>query len=144
MIVHFIITSLNSNIVYRIFLSSNVFTTFVILLFTCNIKILVLVVPPLNESGCVVLRVITFVPEDISMVFIMSSSLFLVSRISSDFTLTLVSLLLTFYSLETSSLSISLSPESSLDSFSDEEDSFEILDSSSLESFSSSPMVLSR
>ena len=143
-VVYFVVIFFNSDIVYRIFLSLNVLTTFVILLSIYNIKILVLVVSFLNGFECVVLRMITFVSENMSMMFVMNSSLFLVSRVSSDSTPILVGSLLTFCSLETSFLSVSLSSKSFSDSFSDEEDSFEVLDSSLLKSSSSSSMILSR
>ena len=129
---------------YRIFLSLNVFVTFVILLSTCNIKIRVLIVSFLNEFKYIVLRVIVFVLINISIILVMSSFLFLVSPTNSDFTLTFVNSSLTFYCLETSFSSVSLSSEFSSDSFSNEKDSFKILDSSLLKSSSSSLMVLSR
>ena len=143
MVVHSVVISLNNNIVYRIFLSLNVLATSAILLSIYNIKILVLTVSFLNGFGCIVLKMIVFVLENMSMVLVMSSSLFLVNRVSSDFTLIFVSLLLTSCSLETSFLSISLSLKSSSNSFSDKEDSFKVLDSSLLESSSSSPEVFS-
>ena len=114
------------------------------MLSTYNIKILVLIVSSLNGSECVVLRVIAFVLIDMSTMFVMSFSLFLVDLIGSDSTSIFVSSSLTSYCSETSFLSVPLSPESSLDSSSINKDSFEILDSSSLESSSSSPMVPSR
>ena len=144
MIVYSVTISLSNDIVYRIFLSLNVLITFVILLFIYNIKILILIVSFLNKSGYVVLRVIAFVSKDMSRVFVMNSFLYLVNSVGSDSTPTLVSLLLTSCSLETSFLSVSLSPESSSNSSSTEEDSFEVLDSSLLESSSSSSEVLSR
>ena len=144
MIVHFVVVSLNSDITYRIFLSLNVLVTSIILLSTCNIKILTLVVSLLNESGCVVLRVIAFVLKDIPMTLVMSSPLFLVNWIDSDFTPTLVGSSLTSCSLITSFLSVSLSFESSSDSFSSKKDSSEILNSFSSKSFSSFLVILSR
>ena len=117
---------------------------FVILLFTYNIKILVLVVSFLNEFEYIVLRVITFVLIDMSIVFVMNSSLFLVSLVNFDFTSIFVNPSLTFYCLETSFSSVSLSPKFFSDSFSDKEDSFEILNSSSLKSSFLSSLILSR
>ena len=139
-----VVVSLNNDITYRIFLFLDVLAIFVILLSTCNMKILTLVVSLLNEFGCVVLRVIAFALKNISMVLIMSSPLFLVGRISSGSTPTLVGPSSTSCSLVTSSLSVPLSSESSSDSSSDEEGSSEVLDSSSSESFSSLPVVPSR
>ena len=49
MITHFVTISLNSDITYRIFLSSDVSVVFVILLSIYNIKILILIVSLLNE-----------------------------------------------------------------------------------------------
>ena len=144
MIVYSVVTFLSNNITYRIFLPLDVSTTSIILLSIYNIKILVLTVPLLNGSECTILRVIAFVLVDMSTMFIMGFSLFSVGRVSIDFTPTLMGPVLTFCCLETSFSSVSLSPKSSLDSFSDEEDSLEVLDSSSLKSSSSSPMVLSR
>ena len=144
MITHSVVISLNSDITYRIFLFSNVLTTSVILLSTYNIKILVLVVSFLNESGCVVLRVIVFTSEDMSVVFVMGFPLFPVDWVGSDSTPIYVGPSLTFCFLETSFLSVSLSPEFSFNSSSIKKDSSEVLDSSSLKSFSSSPVVLSR
>ena len=114
------------------------------LLFIYNIKILVLVVSFLNEFEYVILRVITFVSINMSMMFIISFSLFSINQIDSNSTSTFVSLSLTFCYLETSFSSVSLSSEFFLDSSSDEKDSFKILDSFLLESFSSSPIILSR
>ena len=108
---------------------------------TCNIKILVLVVFLLNKFRYIILKVITFVLVNMSIMFIMSFSLFLVSRTGSDFTLILVSLSLTFCYLETSFSSVLLSPKSLSNSFSNKEDSFEVLDSSLLKSSSSSSMI---
>ena len=144
MIIYSVTISLNSDITYRIFLFSNVLITSTILLSTCSMKILVLTVPPLNGSGCVALRVITFAPEDMPTVLAMSFPLFPVGWIGSGSTLIRVGSSLTFCSLETSFLSVPLSPESSSDSSSVEKDSSEVLDSSLQESSSSSPMVPSR
>ena len=113
---------------YRIFLFSNVLVTFVILLSICNIKIYVSIVFFLNESECIVLRVIAFVLIDISVTLVMSSFLFLVNSINSNSTSILVSLSITFYCSVTSSSSVPLSSKSSLDSFSKENESFKILD----------------
>ena len=143
-VVHSIIIFLNRDITYRIFFFSNVFIVSAILLFICNIKILILIVSPLNESECTVLKVITFVLIDMSVIFIMSSRLSLVNPIVPGFTSIFMSPLITSYCSVTSSSSVSLSPESPSDSFSTENELFEILDSSLLESISSSPIIPSR
>ena len=129
---------------YRIFLFSNVSVTFVILLSTYNIKILILIVSSLNEFECVVLRVITFVLIDILVILVMNSCLSLMNLVSSSFILILVNSSITFYCLETSFSSISLSLKSSSNSFSKKNESFKILNSSSLESVSLFSMILSR
>ena len=107
-------------------------------------KILTLVVSPLNESGCVVLRMITFALDDMSMILVMGFSLFLVNRIGSGSIPILVGPSLTSCSLETSSLSVPLSSESSPDPSSSKEDSFKVLDSSSLESSPSFSVIPSQ
>ena len=144
MTIYFVVISFIKNITYRIFLSLKAPVVFVILLSTYNIKILVLVVSFLNEFKCIVLKVITYVSKDMSVTLVIDFSLFLVSRTSSVFTSTLVSPSLTFYCLESSFSSVSLSPKYFSDSFSYKKDSFKILDSSLLESFSSSTVVFSR
>ena len=144
MTVYFVITSLIKDIIYRSFLSSEVSVASVILLSIYSIKILVLTVPFLNESGCAVLRVITYVSIDMFASLVMNSSLFLVDLTSSIFTSTLVSPSLTSCCSESSFSSVLLSLKSSSDSFSEKKDSFKILDSSSLESFSLLSMILSR
>ena len=129
---------------YRIFLFLKILVTFVILLFTCNIKILVLIVSFLNGFRCIVLRMITFVLTDISTILIMSSFLFLTNSTNLDFTLILVGSSITFCCLKTSFSSVPLSSKSFLDSFSKENELLEVLESSSLELVSSFPVILSR
>ena len=129
---------------YRIFLFLKVSIVFVILLSICNIKILVLIISFLNESGYVVSRVIAFVLTDMSTILIMSFRLSLMNSTIPVSTLISMSPSITSYYSETSSSSVPLSPESPSDSFSTENESFEVLDSSLLESVSSFPVVLSR
>ena len=130
--------------IYRIFLFLDVLVMSVILLSTYNIKILFLIVSFLNKFEYVVLRMNTFTLIDISTIFIINSFLFLVNPTSSDSTLILIDSLITFYYLETSFSSISLSSKSFSDSFSIKNKSFEILDSSSLKLISSFSLILSR
>ena len=129
---------------YRIFLFSNVLVASVILLSIYSMKILDLIVSFLNESGYIVLKVIVFVLTDMSAILIMGSRLSLVSPTIFISTLILVSPSITSYYLETSFSSVPLSPKSSLDSFSIENESFEVLDSSLLELISSFSVILSR
>ena len=77
------------------------------------------------------------------IILIIDFFLFFISLISSNFTLTLISSLLTSYYLETSFLLVLLSLKFFLNFSLDEKDSLEILDSSSLELFSSFLVIFS-
>ena len=87
---------------------------------------------------------ITFVLIDMSAVLVMDSCLSLVDSVVSDSTLISMDPLITSCCLMTSFSSVSLSSKSPSDSFSTENESFKVLDSSSLESVSSSSVVPSR
>ena len=104
-----------------------------ILLSIYSIKILALITSFWNRSRCAALRVIAVISIDILVMFVIDSSLFLISLRDSNSRLIFIDFLLMSYYLVTSFLSVLLSFKSSFNSSCKKEISFKVLDSSLLE-----------